>query len=109
MIMKKEIPQTSVIGASGEYLVLSTLLKHNFIAGKAPDNTKDYDLVVINKNGTSTSPIQVKTVIQQNENDVSNGWMLQEKHEKPIKNLVNFILASSLRESSVIISNSGLK
>lgn len=35
MIMKKEIPQTSVIGASGEYLVLSTLLKHNFIAEKS--------------------------------------------------------------------------
>ena len=53
MNIKKNIPQTSVIGASGEYLVLSTLLKHNFIAGKAPDNTKDYDLVVINKDGTS--------------------------------------------------------
>ena len=54
--MKKTIPQTSVIGASGEYLVLSTLLKHNFIAGKAPENTKDYDLVVVNKNGVEYIP-----------------------------------------------------
>ena len=100
MNIKKNIPQTSVIGASGEYLVLSTLLKHNFIAGKAPDNTKDYDLVVINKDGTSTSPIQVKTVIQQNENDVSNGWMLQEKHEKPIKNLIYCLVRLNLNSNN---------
>ena len=51
--------QSAVLGASGEYLVLSHLLRLNFVAGKAPDNTKDYDLIVLNKNGTSSSPLQV--------------------------------------------------
>ena len=86
--MKKDIPQTSVIGASGEHLVLSTLLKNNFIAGNAPYNTKDYDLVVINKNGASTSPIQVKTILHRKTEDVSDGWMLKEKHEEPINGLI---------------------
>ena len=78
---KVDTPQNSVIGASGEYLVLSQLLKQNFIAGKAPENTKDYDLIVLNKDGTSSSPIQVKTT------GTKTGWVLMKKHELPIKNL----------------------
>jgi len=81
--MRKSSPQSAVIGASGEHLVLSNLLRLNFIAGKAPDNTKDYDLIVLNKDGTSSSPIQVKTTLNKRK-----GWILQEKHETPIKNLV---------------------
>lgn len=75
-------PQSAVLGASGEYLVLSHLLRLNFVAGKAPDNTKDYDLIILNKNGTSSSPIQVKTTLKEKQ------WLLKEKHEKPIKNLI---------------------
>ena len=80
--MKKKPFQSAVIGASGEHLVLSNLLRLNFVAGKAPDNTKDYDLIVLNKDGTSSSPIQVKTSIRK-----ERGWILQKKHEKVIKNL----------------------
>ena len=80
--MKKTLPQSAVIGASGEHLVLSNLLRLNFVAGKAPDNTKDFDLIVLNKNGTSSSPIQVKTTMTK-----KRGWLLKDKHEKPIKNL----------------------
>jgi len=78
----KNSPQSAVLGASGEYLVLSNLLRLNFVAGKAPENTKDYDLIVLNKDGTSSFPIQVKTTF------VKDGWMLGQKHEKPIKNLI---------------------
>ena len=42
-------PQSSVIGAAGEHLVLSHLLRLGFIAGKTPDFTKDYDLVALNE------------------------------------------------------------
>ena len=80
--MKETFPQSAVIGASGEHLILSHLLRLNFVAGKAPDNTKDYDLIVLNKDGTSSSPIQVKTTIRK-----ERGWILQKKHEKVIKNL----------------------
>ena len=75
--------QSAVIGAAGEHLVLSNLLRLNYIAGKAPDNTKDYDLVVLNTDGTTSFPIQVKTTI-----DKKKSWILSEKHEKPIKNLI---------------------
>tara|TARA_Y100001970_G_scaffold196847_1_gene239410 strand:- start:1942 stop:2490 length:549 start_codon:yes stop_codon:yes gene_type:complete len=81
--MKTNLPQSAVIGASGEHLVLSHLLRMNYVAGKAPDNTKDYDLIVLNKDGTSSFPIQVKTTMIK-----KRGWVLQEKHEKPIKNLL---------------------
>jgi len=79
---KDNTPQSAVLGASGEYLVLSHLLRLNFIAGQAPDNTKDYDLIVLGKDGTSSSPVQVKTTFK------TDAWILKEKHETPIKNLV---------------------
>ena len=79
---KDNTPQSAILGASGEYLVLSHLLRLNFVAGKAPDNTKNYDLIVLNKNGTSSSPIQVKTTFKEKH------WLLKEKHERPIKNLI---------------------
>lgn len=78
---KNNSTQSAILGAAGEYLVLSNLLRLNFVAGKAPDNTKNYDLIVLNKNGTSSSPIQVKTTFKK------NGWILNEKNETPIKNL----------------------
>jgi hypothetical protein len=81
-MIKDNIPQSAVLGASGEYLILSHLLRLNFIAGKAPDNTKDYDLIVLGKDGTSSSPVQVKTTFKEMH------WLLQEKHENPIKNLI---------------------
>jgi hypothetical protein len=61
---KDNTPQSAVPGASEEYLVLSHLLRLNFVAGKVPDNTKDYDLIVNNKDRTSSSPIQVKTTFK---------------------------------------------
>jgi hypothetical protein len=73
--------QSSTIGAAGEHFVLAHLLRHDFIAGKAPDNTKDFDLVVLSRNGTRSFPIQVKTVTD------APDWVLKQKHETPIKGL----------------------
>lgn len=81
-LIEDNSPQSAVLGASGEYLVLSNLLRLNFIAGKAPENTKDYDLIVLSKDGVSSSPIQVKTTFRK------DGWILNKKHEEPIKNLI---------------------
>ncbi len=39
--MENNSPQSAVLGASGEYVILANLLRLNFVAGKAPDNTKD--------------------------------------------------------------------
>ena len=80
--MKNKKVQSSVVGAAGEHLVLSELLKRGYIAGLAPFNVKDYDIVVLNQDGTNSFPIQVKTTASN-----KRGWIMQEKHEKPIKDL----------------------
>lgn len=72
--------QSSVLGSAGEYLILSHLLRLGFIAGKTPEFTKDFDLIVVNKDGSGSSPIQVKT-------SINTKWIMKPKHEKPIKNL----------------------
>jgi hypothetical protein len=100
--MQDNSPQSAVLGASGEYLVLSHLLRLNFVAGKSPDNTKDYDLIVLNRDGTSSSPIQVKTTFKEMH------WLLQEKHEKPIKNLIFcFVyMSKNTHESEIFVIDS---
>tara|TARA_B100000586_G_scaffold157169_1_gene114386 strand:+ start:359 stop:907 length:549 start_codon:yes stop_codon:yes gene_type:complete len=96
-------PQSAVLGSSGEHLVLSHLLKRGFIAGLAPENTKDYDIIVLNKDGTTSFPIQVKTTL-----DNKSGWILQKKHENPITNLffcfVNLSLKSDDAEIFIVDS-----
>ena len=81
--MSKVKLQSSVIGAAGEHLVLSELLKRGYVAGLAPFNVKDYDIVVLNKDGTNSFPIQVKTTASN-----KRGWIMQKKHEKPVKDLI---------------------
>lgn len=100
--MENNSPQSAVLGASGEYLILSNLLRLNFVAGKAPDNTKDYDLIVLNKSGTSSSPIQVKTTFKEMH------WILNVKHEKAIKNLIFcFVyMSKNSHESEIFVINS---
>lgn len=94
--------QTSILGASGEYLVLSLLLKNNFIAGKAPENTKDYDLIIINKDGTNSAPIQVKT------SSHNTHWIMSEKHEIVINNLYFFFvyMGEELKDTEIFIIDS---
>jgi hypothetical protein len=99
---KDNKPQSAVLGASGEYLVLSHLLRLNFIAGKAPDNTKDYDLIVLGKDDTSSSPVQVKTTFK------TDAWILKEKHETPIKNLIFFFvyMSKDSHKNEIFVINS---
>ena len=72
--------QSSVLGTSGEYLVLSKLLLKGFVAGLAPEFTKDFDIVVVSKDGKHSAPIQVKTTTS------SDMWRMDRKHE--IENLI---------------------
>ena len=73
---------SAVLGASGESLVLSKLLLNGFIAGKAPEFTKDFDLVVVSDDGIHSAPIQVKTTTTRHQ------WLMSKKHEKVIENLI---------------------
>ena len=74
--------QSSVLGTSGEYLVLSKLLLKGFVAGLAPEFTKDFDIVVVSKDGKHSAPIQVKTTTS------SDMWRMDRKHESEIENLI---------------------
>ena len=73
---------SAVLGAAGEHLVLSKLLLRGFIAGFAPTNTKDFDLILTTEGGEHSAPIQVKTT------KTINQWGMSKMHEKAIVNLV---------------------
>lgn len=91
---KKRI-NTGSIGSAGEFYALSIFLRQGFVAGKAPENTADFDLFVMSKDAESFKPIQVKTVTN------SNHWILKDKHESIIKNLLYcFIKFTSVNEST---------
>ena len=80
--------QSAVIGAAGEHLAISHLLRKNLVAGLAPQNTEDFDVIVMTKSGQLLFPVQVKTSTQKK-------WMLSEKHERPIKNLIYIFIRFS--------------
>ena len=91
------LPQNQIIGASGEHLVLSNLLKLNFIAGLAPYNTENYDLLTLNEDGNASKSIQVKTALNLKKKDASkHKWVLKEKNETPIENLIFCFVAISM-------------
>jgi len=105
MARDKNKPQAAIVGSAGEHLVLSKLLIKNFIAALAPEYTKSYDIIVLNKDGNSSFPIQVKSSY-----DSNYGWILSQKNEEEIKNLfyafVDF--QSSEEEPDIYIMESSL-
>lgn len=67
----------ALVGAAGEHLVLSRLLSRGLLASPAPRGTEKVDIIVSDKDGKSSSRIQVKTT----EGSLRNGWFLNVKHE----------------------------
>ena len=93
--------QSAIIGSAGEHLAISLLLRRNLIAGLAPQNTEDFDIVVMTKSGQLLFPVQVKASTKKN-------WMLSLKHENAIKNLVYIFVrfSSDLMDSEIYILDS---
>ena len=50
-----------IVGAAGEYHVLSQLLRRGWIAALAPDGTPNMDILVTDENSDKLCAIQVKT------------------------------------------------
>jgi len=94
--------QSAVIGSAGEHLAISLLLRRGFIAGLAPQNTEDFDIVVMSKDGQTLFPVQVKTSTQKT-------WMLRKKHENAIKNLIYIFIrfSKNMTDSEIFIMESG--
>jgi len=69
-------------GNAGEYYALSLFIRMGFVAGKAPEGTSAYDLLVMSNDGLFFKPVQVKTI--------TNGqhWLLKQRHEDVVDNLI---------------------
>ncbi len=98
--MKRSFPSNAVVGAAGENLVLSHLLRLNYIAGLAPYNTKDYDLIILSEDETVAKSIQVKTALFTDEIRTTDyKWILNKKHETDINNLIFCFVSMSTKSS----------
>jgi hypothetical protein len=69
--------QTQLVGAAGEHLVLSRLLKLGILAAQAPQGTRKADIIVHPLDGGTPWLIQVKTRLK---GSVGGGWKLDDKH-----------------------------
>lgn len=85
----------ALVGAAGEYLVLSRLLSRGLLASPAPRGTEKVDIVVSDKDGKSSFRIQVKTT----EGTAKGGWFLSKKHEAQSERDLYFCLVA-LHETS---------
>jgi hypothetical protein len=99
---KKDKVQSAVLGAAGEHLAISHLLRRNLVAGLAPQNTENFDIVVMSKSGQFLFPVQVKT------SKNKNTWMLGKKHEASIENLIYILIRFSqdLNTSEIFVLDS---
>ena len=69
---------STIVGAAGEYHVLSQLLRRGWIAALAPDGAPNMDILVTDENNRKLCAIQVKT-----RRDIGSdkGWHMKAKHE----------------------------
>ena len=72
---------STIVGAAGEYHVLSQLLRRGWIAALAPDGAPNMDILVTDENNHKLCAIQVKT-----RRDIGSdkGWHMKPKHETMI-------------------------
>jgi hypothetical protein len=70
--------QSSLLGAAGEYHVMSELLRRGYIAALAPQGVPNADIVVTDVEGARLCSIQVKT-----RRDIGSdgGWHMKAKQE----------------------------
>ena len=69
---------STIVGAAGEYHVLSQLLRRGWIAALAPDGVPNMDILVTDEKNHKLCAIQVKT-----RRDIGHdkGWHMKPKHE----------------------------
>lgn len=73
------------IGNSGEYFVVGELERRGLTAAVPMSNTKDFDILAINRNNNNQYAVQVKTTTK-------NGWILSKKNETLIDNNIIYVL-----------------
>ncbi|TAK04784.1 hypothetical protein EPO33_02185 [Patescibacteria group bacterium] len=70
---------TPFTGPAGEHYVLYRLLQREYVAGLAPENAPNSDIIATNVKGTKAAAIQVKTRRPLGSDD---GWHMKDKHEE---------------------------
>lgn len=88
---------STIVGAAGEYHVLSQLLRRGWIAALAPDGTPNMDILVTDENNHKLCAIQVKT-----RRDIGrdNGWHMKPKHEKLVIDDLFYVFVEVGKQSS---------
>ena len=71
--------ESTLLGAAGEYFVMSELLRRGFIAALAPQGVPNADIVVTDLNGDKLSSIQVKS---RRNIGSDGGWHMKPKHSE---------------------------
>ena len=86
-----------IIGAAGEYHVLSQLLRRGWIAALAPDGAPNMDILVTDENNEKLCAIQVKT-----RRDIGRdkGWHMKAKHENLIATDLFYVFVNVGRHPS---------
>ena len=72
------VSASSLVGAAGEYFVMSQLLRRGLIAALAPVGVPNCDIVVTDEIGDRLCAVQVKT---RNNTGADGGWHMGKKHE----------------------------
>ena len=72
------VSSTTVLGAAGEYYVMSQLLRRGLIAALAPVGVPNCDIVVTDDIGDRLCAVQVKTRVEKGSD---GGWHMGQKHE----------------------------
>jgi len=67
--------QSQLVGAAGEHLVLSRLLKQGILAAQAPQGTRKADIIVHPLDGGTPWLIQVKSRLKGSKD---GGWKLDD-------------------------------
>ena len=73
------VSATSLIGAAGEHLVMSQLLRRGLIAALAPAGVPNCDILVTDDLGDRAFAVQVKT---RRAIGSDGGWHMSKKHEQ---------------------------
>ena len=77
------------IGNAGEYFVAGELERHGFTVAIPMSNTKDFDILIINRNNSKQFAIQVKTTRYRQKN-----WILSKKNETLVSDNIIYFFVS---------------
>jgi hypothetical protein len=86
-----------IVGAAGEYHVLSQLLRRGWIAALAPDGAPNMDILVTDEKSNRLCAIQVKT---RRDIGYDKGWHMKPKHEELVADDLFYIFVDVGKQPS---------